>query len=343
MEKLTSIELPVKMTLHSVTPKQNFLRSCKQLVTTVKPAAFTEIPLQLSTHGWGIHIKLTGNTELLDKVSLYCHQLNLQTKDAEGKKLNLLNDDFEKLIILRGEESTQIRNVPSTNFSGVSSDVDVDIEVKIILLEVKFKVVNEVVLPPCSCDSLTMQGLLTKERLTDVKITIMPQKKGSKPVHFFAHESVLGARSPVFAKMFEHNLQESATSSISVSDIKPEVFKEVLSFIYTNQVPHLSTMAPQLLYTAEKYQLDDLKARCEQFLSCNLQVSNAVQTLLLAQTYNAGQLKQNTLLFIAEYIDKVRESSDWESVKSNCNLMDELIRRMAEPVAKKRKKLESID
>ena len=70
MEKLTSIELPVKMTLHSVTPKQNFLRSRKQLVTTVKPAAFTEIPLQLSTHGWGIHIKLTGNTELLDKVSL---------------------------------------------------------------------------------------------------------------------------------------------------------------------------------------------------------------------------------------------------------------------------------
>lgn len=75
---------------------------------------------------------------------------------------------------------------------------------------------------------------------------------------------------------------------------------------------------------------------CEQFLSYNLQVSNAPQTLLLAQTHNACQLKKNALKFIVEYIDKVRESKDWEMVKYNCELLDELLGTVAEPAAKRR-------
>ena len=332
MEKLTSIDLPVKMSLHSVIPKQNLLKT-RQLATTVKPAALAEIPLKLSKDNWNILIEFPDTNTLFKTVSLYCHHISLGAMDAQGKVLNLLNDNCERLIVLPRREGT-VKEVRSI-FTDVSSDLAV--EVKIILLEAKFKFVNEVVIPPCSCDWLTMQDLITQERLTDVKITITAKQKAAKPLCFFAHKAVLVARSPVFAKMFEHNLQESATSGITVSDIKPEVFKELLSYIYTNQVPNLSTMAAPLLYAAEKYHLDGLKARCEQFLSYNLQVSNAVQTLQLAQTYNASQLKQNTLLFIVEYIDEVRESKDWGTVKSNCDLMDELIRRMAEPVAKKRK------
>ena len=179
-----------------------------------------------------------------------------------------------------------------------------------------------------------MEDLITQE--SDVKIAITAEQEAAPPVHFFAHESVLVARSPVFAKMFEHNLQESATSSITVSDIRPEVFKEALSFIYTNQVPHLNTMAPQLLYAAEKYQLDDLKARCEQFLSYNLQVSNAIETLQLAQAYNASQLKDNASRFILEFIDEVRESKDWEIIESSSDVMATLLSRV-EPAAKRPK------
>ena len=122
-----------------------------------------------------------------------------------------------------------------------------------------------------------------------------------------------------------------------MSDIEPEVFKEMISFIYSNRVPNLSTMAGPLLYAAEKYQLDGLKAKCEQFLSYNLQVGNAVQKLQPAQTYNTSQLKENALLFIIKYINEVRESNDWGIMNSNYELMNELIGRMAEPAAKRLK------
>lgn len=111
----------------------------------------------------------------------------------------------------------------------------------------------------------------------------------------------------------------------------------MISFIYSNRVPNLSTMAGPLLYAAEKYQLDGLKAKCEQFLSYNLQVGNAVQKLQPAQTYNTSQLKENALLFIIKYINEVRESNDWGIMNSNYELMNELIGRMAEPAAKRLK------
>ena len=335
LRKMASI-CPVKMSLHTVIPKENF-RKRKTFPTTVKTAFIPKVSLQLFTTGESdLKIKLVDR--MVEKVTLYHEQVNFNTKDAQGKELNFTNNCKE---IIPQNRYTHDYYLGSTGFMDHifnSASSDINIEVKMILLEAKFGVINEVVIPPCSYDLLTVQALITQERFNDVKITITTEQEAeAQPVHFFAHKDILVTKSPVIAKMFECDLQESATSSIIVSDIEPEVFKEVLSFIYTNQVPNLSTMAAPLLYAAEKYQLDGLKVKCEQFLSYTLQVGNAVQALQLAQTYNASQLKENVLLYIAEYIDEVRESSDWAIVKSNCDLMDELIGRMAKPAAKRRK------
>ena len=342
MAALASIELPVKMSLHSVIPKENIGR-CKELSTIIimqsnlflKPAPL-EIPLLLKYNGysWLVILLKLETTQLLQEVHLHCKQVSIQAKDAQGKEFKFTHDiDNTRVLVLKQSQNSELVHNMS-ELERASSDIDV--EVKMILLEAKFRVISEVALPPCSCDLLTTQALTTQERYTDVKITITTEQEATPPVHFFAHKDVLVARSPVLAKMFEHNLQESTTSSITVSDIEPEVLKEVLAYIYTNQVPRVSTMASSLLYAAEKYELDGLKVRCEQFLSYNLQVSNAVQTLQLAQTYNASQLKENALRFIVEYIDEVRESEDWEIVKSNCDIMVALLGSV-EPAAKRPK------
>ena len=60
------------------------------------------------------------------------------------------------------------------------------------------------------------------------------------------------ARSPVFRAMFEHEMEESKFNRVEISDISPEVFKEMLNFLYTGKSPNLSEMAAELLAAADK-------------------------------------------------------------------------------------------
>ena len=113
--------------------------------------------------------------------------------------------------------------------------------------------------------------------------------EGSNPdqVELFAHKVILAARSPVFARMFERDMQESQTNRIEINDVRPEVLKQMLVYIYTDGVPKIKEMADDLLYVAGKYQLDNIKAACEQHLSYSLQISNAAHTVQLAHLHNA--------------------------------------------------------
>ena len=355
MAALAIMESPVRMTLHSIISSNDLLGK-KYFPTTITmqsdlslPPVSLDFPLQLASYEEEdvLRIRFVSESkysQVVQQVRLYCQQVSFQPKDTQGKELKeWIFVKYQEFIDL--DSCDTVGKVAAYLKKGLTrarnSSEEIDVEVKIIFLEAKFKAINEVVLPPCCHDSLTTKALdkFTNEKI--VKITITTEqdqsfKEQEATVHFFAHKDVLMARSPVFAKMFEHDLQESTTSSITVSDIEPEVFKEVISFIYSNQVPNLSTMAGPLLYAAEKYQLDGLKTKCEQFLSYNLQVGNAVQTLQLAQTYSASQLKENASRFIIEFINEVRESNDWGIVKRNCDLMDELLSRV-EPAAKRPK------
>ena len=53
---------------------------------------------------------------------------------------------------------------------------------------------------------------------------------------FPAHKNILAARSEVFAAMFQHPTKEKLSNQIEIEDIEPEVFQELLRFIYTGRV-----------------------------------------------------------------------------------------------------------
>lgn len=60
------------------------------------------------------------------------------------------------------------------------------------------------------------------------------------------------ARSPVFAAMFEHEMEERKTKRVTIADIDADVLKEMLLYIYTGQTPNLSRIADCLLAAADK-------------------------------------------------------------------------------------------
>jgi len=52
--------------------------------------------------------------------------------------------------------------------------------------------------------------------------------------------------------MFEHEMEESKLNRVAISDISPDVFKEMLNFLYTGKSPNLNEMAADLLAAADK-------------------------------------------------------------------------------------------
>ncbi|TPP56080.1 Speckle-type POZ protein [Fasciola gigantica] len=147
---------------------------------------------------------------------------------------------------------------------------------------------------------------------------------------FEAHKAILAARSPVFAAMFEHGMEESRANRVEITDMEPDTLAEVLRYIYTGQVIGLDKLAHDLLAAADKYQLERLKTMCEEALVESLTVENACDILGLADTHNAEQLKAHTLEFIMLHAHDVCETEGYEQlVRHRPRLLNECFRSLA--------------
>ena len=181
----------------------------------------------------------------------------------------------------------------------------------------------------------------SKNSFSDVTLVVSPKNNDSSnsdPVEFFAHKVILAARSPVFASMFEHNMQERSSSKVNLTDVEPATVKEMLIYMYSDRVPKIGEVAGDLLYVADKYQLENLKKICEEHLSSNLRVDNAARIIQLAYLYNAPQLKRLCLQFISDHGSEVRATQEWDEVKQcpdNADILDDLLKVVFEPPTKR--------
>ncbi|XP_028638504.1 TD and POZ domain-containing protein 5-like [Grammomys surdaster] len=146
---------------------------------------------------------------------------------------------------------------------------------------------------------------------------------------FRAHKAILAARSPVFRAMFEHEMKEGLTNRVEIQDLDPQVFKEMMGFMYTGKVPHFQSywMTIGVLAAADKYGLEDLMARCEDSLRWNLSLENVAHILIMADLHSRKCLKTQALDFITLHPSEVSETSGWKSmVESHPHLVDEAFR-----------------
>ncbi|CAH8598849.1 unnamed protein product [Schistosoma haematobium] len=147
---------------------------------------------------------------------------------------------------------------------------------------------------------------------------------------FEAHKAILAARSPVFAAMFGHGMEESRANRVEITDMEPDTVAEVLRYIYTGQVVGMNRLAHELLAAADKYQLERLKTMCEEALVESLSVENACDIFGLADMHNAEQLKAHTLEFIMLHAHDVCETEGYEQlVRHRPRLLNECFRSLA--------------
>jgi speckle-type POZ protein len=136
---------------------------------------------------------------------------------------------------------------------------------------------------------------------------------------FPAHKNILAARSEVFEAMFKHPTKENLTNQIKIDDIKPEVFQELLHFIYTGRVSTVAmeTMAVGLFIAADKYLLNGLKNECENYLLHDMSPDNCIELLLNSNLLNSisEDLKKEAAKSFRRFPLQVMATSQWQTLE----------------------------
>jgi speckle-type POZ protein len=150
---------------------------------------------------------------------------------------------------------------------------------------------------------------------------------------FFAHKCILSVRSKVFEAMFSNDMIESQSNRCTIDDIESEVFKELLTFIYTGKAPKAQTMVEKLLAAAEKYEILEIKDFCANIIFKDIKNENAIQNLIIADKYNATKLLDKIIEFIADNFQSILNISviEWEKfLVENPKLVTKVFKTMAE-------------
>ncbi|ODM88717.1 Speckle-type POZ protein [Orchesella cincta] len=149
-------------------------------------------------------------------------------------------------------------------------------------------------------------GKLFKESIgTDVTIS------GSN-TNFKAHKLILSARSTVFAAMFNSNMLENRSNFVEIADFEDDVVKGMLDHLYTGKTDCMDELAPNSSKSRE-VRFGGLKADCVYELGDKLNLENAGELLVLAQTHNAPDLKARAMDFINLNKDKLLKSKSFKN------------------------------
>jgi speckle-type POZ protein len=135
---------------------------------------------------------------------------------------------------------------------------------------------------------------------------------------FPAHKNILATRSKVFAAMFKHPMKENSTNQIKIEDIQPEVFDQLLRFIYTGRVSTatMETMAAGLFIAADKYLLNGLKNECENYLLHDMSPDNCIELLLNSNLMNSAEkLKKEAAKSFRRFPLQVMATSQWQTLE----------------------------
>lgn len=152
---------------------------------------------------------------------------------------------------------------------------------------------------------------------------------------FRAHSAVLAARSPVFKAQLFGSMPNAKTRSILLHGIRPETFRVLLRFMYTDALPGDELVESSsdvdlfhdLLAAADMHQLGRLKLLCARKLWDCVSPETVAKILGCAETNNCSELKSACLdFFLLEENFKVAVLTDeyFQLMQSFPSVIDEI-------------------
>ena len=128
-------------------------------------------------------------------------------------------------------------------------------------------------------------------------------KRAKTTTSLYAHRLILEMCAPMLAALCESN-DSGGFVTATVNDIKPEIFRHLLSYVYGETIPEeeLKTHAKDIIDAADKYSIINLKLEAEAAYvkSTKITFDNAMDNLLYADSQNCALLKEAVVNFLAD-------------------------------------------
>lgn len=126
--------------------------------------------------------------------------------------------------------------------------------------------------------------IIQNEKFKDFTVTVNGED-------FKVHKLLLAARSSTFAEMIETN-----TGSVNLTDISTEIFREILKFFYTDELPQSSDVNSFELYSAAgRFNIEKLKNFAAEKLIDKVNAENVLEVLTLGNAYGNDNLRKRSL------------------------------------------------
>lgn len=177
--------------------------------------------------------------------------------------------------------------------------------------------------PELNLLSENIKCLLTDREFCDITLNV-------KDPEFKAHRNILAARSSVFAAMFKHETSEKQSGIVSIPDCDPESFQEFLEYLYSGYLKNISFRSAFCLYkTADKYDIQELKEFCVEYMEHNLTVENIFDVVALAAEFDEMELGDAAQDFFTRNLGDILVTTGWKTLfKNNFNLANKLLIKM---------------
>ena len=99
-----------------------------------------------------------------------------------------------------------------------------------------------------------------------------------------------------------------------INDMDPQVFEQMLRFLYTGAAPKLKELVKPLFHVADYFQFGQLKEQCEEHLGAKVTTKNVIRRLVLAHQYSTSGLWEAALTYLMEHEEDVWFRQDWKQL-----------------------------
>lgn len=90
-----------------------------------------------------------------------------------------------------------------------------------------------------------------------------------------------------------------------------------MEFLYSDDVKLNNELALELLEVADKYSVPDLRVKCEEYLSKNLDVNNYVMVARMADLVDSVTLRKAAIEYMAKSIKQLKCRPDFDEISDD--------------------------
>lgn len=152
---------------------------------------------------------------------------------------------------------------------------------------------------------------------------------------FHAHRLVLDTCAPMLSALCGSS-DDGEMAVATITDVKPEIFHHLLSYVYGGSVPKddLRAHAKDIIDAADKFSIVNLKLEAERAYvdSTEITIDNVMDKLLYADAMNCFLLKELAVDFLADNGEEVLDSASFN------NLPGHVVKDVLVAITRKKKK-----